>query len=748
LSNFCNTVETTGMLAFLKSLFRGRATAPENGGGLAIPRTVYTPSGDTAHISRRAQARRAIPKPVAAPVPVPETTPEPDSNGDAGSDVDIPLQSVLKGLPNDLKERVRDLDIRGATMTISLERILAQLPSGAVKISFGSLRHAAPQLFSAGADCDSRDVALPLDEIMAKINPAMICRPQAPPRGPIEEKREFSADTDTFVPAQPTAAPSRGSTLSVPAPSAPGETAGETPPVPPPARSAAPEAAPRKSPIRVPVPQAANQPEKAASIDVDLNSLIEAWPADLRAEIARWNLAEAKVALPAETVREGLKGGRAAFPWKTLRSWITPPPPSGESVHDQVMVELPLSIITPLFIKGEKPSVKPFQNAALDEIPDLFFDARKSGGDGSSSVAVETPRAMPTVEATQVVAETVAAETRSPAPAVEVNTAPLESRSTPAQPAKDGSVMRIPLNDLLASWPQELRAEIGHWNLPQLMVSLPAEQIDAGLKQGKVAFPWKSLRSWIVPAPPSAASAHDKAILELPLPVIMPLFLAGRKPTSKASPQIADDIPDPFGEFLAPRPATTPALSPSNTTTFVADKAKAASTKSNSKPATESETVEKSSKSKSSKRKQTPAPSAASTEVQAPAQVQPPAEKPLAQPNRFPTPVEILASAVGLEGVAGALVALSDGFKVASKLPPGLDGDTLAAFLPHIFSKVNQSARELRMGDLNNLNFTVDNIPWKIFRVNQIFFAALGHAGQTMPTEQLAALAHKLTFKN
>jgi hypothetical protein len=42
----------------------------------------------------------------------------------------------------------------------------------------------------------------------------------------------------------------------------------------------------------------------------------------------------------------------------------------------------------------------------------------------------------------------------------------------------------------------------------------------------------------------------------------------------------------------------------------------------------------------------------------------------------------------------------------------------------------------------------VDDIPWKIFRVDQIFFAALGHAGQTMPTDQLAALAHKLTFKN
>jgi len=756
-----NTDETIQMLAFLKTLFRGRATAPQNGGGLAIPRTVYTPGGKPASSSRRVQTARATPRQVTVPIAAPETTPtpEPDSNGDVGGDVDIPLQSVLKGLPSELKDRVRDLDIRGATMTISLERILAQLPSGAVKISFGSLRHAAPQLFSAGADCDSRDVALPLDEILAKINPAMVCRPQEAPRGPNEVKRELSGDTDIIAPAQPTGA-SRGSSLSVPAPSAPGEAVGEKPSVPstPPPRRATPAAAPRTDPIRVPIPQVANQGEKAASVDVDLNCLIEAWPAALRTEIAKWNLAEAKVALAVETLQEGLKRGRVAFPWKNLRSWITPPPPAGESVHDNVTVELPLAVITPLFVKGQKQPPKPPQDAAFDEIPDLFFDGRKGGGNESGAVAVEAPRAIPTGAAAPIVAET-----RSPAPAVEASKAPHESPAQPAttaaQPAKDGSVMRIPLKDLFESWPQELRAEIGHWNLTQLMVSLPAERIDAGLKQGKVAFPWKVLRSWIVPAPPSTASTHDKAILELPLPVIMPLFLSGRKPIAKAQVQIADDIPDPFADFLPPQPgappspaaATTeskPASAPEKTTAPAAK----SSGKSPSAPA-----AEKASKSKSSKRKQTAEPAQA-PEVRTPAKVQSQVEKAaeLQQQvpktpsitNAPPTPVEVLASAVGLEGVAGALVALSDGFKVASKLPAGLDGDALAAFLPHIFSKVNQSARELRMGDLNNLNFTVDNIPWKIFRVDQLFFAALGHAGQPMPTEQLAALAHKLTFKN
>ena len=98
--------------------------------------------------------------------------------------------------------------------------------------------------------------------------------------------------------------------------------------------------------------------------------------------------------------------------------------------------------------------------------------------------------------------------------------------------------------------------------------------------------------------------------------------------------------------------------------------------------------------------------------------------------------------------MAGALIALPDGLMVASKLSPDLNGDTLAAFLPHIFGKVSQCTRELRMGDLNNLNFTVGNVPWKIFRVNAIFFAAFGQAGEPLPTGQLSALAAELDRKN
>jgi predicted regulator of Ras-like GTPase activity (Roadblock/LC7/MglB family) len=92
-------------------------------------------------------------------------------------------------------------------------------------------------------------------------------------------------------------------------------------------------------------------------------------------------------------------------------------------------------------------------------------------------------------------------------------------------------------------------------------------------------------------------------------------------------------------------------------------------------------------------------------------------------------------------------VALADGLRVASQVPETLSADTVAAFLPQIFERVNQSTRELRMGALNNVSFTVGNVPWKIFRVNSVYFAAFGRSGEGLPTAQLAQLAIELDRK-
>jgi hypothetical protein len=39
-------------------------------------------------------------------------------------------------------------------------------------------------------------------------------------------------------------------------------------------------------------------------------------------------------------------------------------------------------------------------------------------------------------------------------------------------------------------------------------------------------------------------------------------------------------------------------------------------------------------------------------------------------------------------------------------------------------------------------------VPWKIFRVNAVYFAVLGRAGEALPAEPLMALAGQLDRKN
>jgi len=192
---------------------------------------------------------------------------------------------------------------------------------------------------------------------------------------------------------------------------------------------------------------------------------------------------------------------------------------------------------------------------------------------------------------------------------------------------------------------------------------------------------------------------------------VVPLFLARQHQAGKTKQKVAidEDIPDPFSRFPQAETHTPPAATevrPSDTNDFAWDDTH------------ETLRVDKS-------------------EVEHPK----PATKFVA---KCATPNDVVSRAAALEGVAGALIVLLDGLMVANRLPPDLNADTLAAFLPQTFGKVSQCTRELGMGELNALDFTVGNIPWKIFRLNAIFFAAFGREGGPLPTAQLAALAGEL----
>jgi hypothetical protein len=302
----------------------------------------------------------------------------------------------------------------------------------------------------------------------------------------------------------------------------------------------------------------------------------------------------------------------------------------------------------------------------------------------------------------------------SAAPVPCASAAPLPP--TTVLPGQPQPTISAPLAAISEHWPEALQMEIKQLNLTAAQISLPVHLVEPALKRGRVIFSWRDLRSWIKPEA-SGVSVHDGIELELPLKVLAPLFFARQKNgAAQRKISVSEEIPNLFFGFPQAQPASVPptpmpsavasAVAPLPDTNFFL--------RANQPQTTDSEFKRK-----------------GGTDFT----------------SRAATPSEIVLRAMQLPGVAGVVIALPDGLKVASQIPSDLNGDTLAAFIPQLFARVNQCSRELRMGDMNNLSFTVGNIPWKIFRVNAVYFAAFGRAGESLPTAPLAALATELDRK-
>jgi hypothetical protein len=345
----------------------------------------------------------------------------------------------------------------------------------------------------------------------------------------------------------------------------------------------------------------------------------------------------------------------------------------------------------------------------------------------------QMPSAKPPVPPPAPVPPPMARPAPMPAPAPIPMPKPVAKAPAPAPvpagapvPAQEAPSILAPLAALSEEWPESLRLEIMQLNLGNAHVALPIYLIEPALRRGRIVFSWHHVRSWIRPTPP--VSVHDTMELELPLKVIAPLFLPAKKaevrPQAKAEvppssvPNLFFGFPQPQPEEMAPpinMPEAVPLVKPLdakiNDSNFYVW----------------GENGEEPNLDETDYRR-APAPA---TDFS----------------TRRAMPNEIIARAMKLPGVTGAIIALGDGLKVAQQLPPELNADTVAAFLPQLFSRVNQCSKELRMGELNNLNFTLGNIPWKIFRVNAVYFAAFGVAGVSLPTAQLAMLAGELDRK-
>lgn len=288
----------------------------------------------------------------------------------------IPLKSVLDRLSAALKPLATRVAGPDEKINVPTAKVLAQLATGAVRITFDELRAAAPAgLFSAGGQGDAL-VDLPLPEVLRVAGP-LLKRKTAPKAEPAAGS--FFSGLGPAPAAKPAPAP------APPAPATPVAPPIFTPPPAPPAPSApAPHAfAPAFQPAPAPAPEPprsgttfttfepAPEPfvpgttffsappaaEAAApqTVPVKLAVLTVGWPDNVRKEAT--DLGDATVEFPREELGNAMKSGKVVFTWGQLRSWMSPG--VGPSALDSTSLQLPLRVLVQPFMSNMRSAAKP-----------------------------------------------------------------------------------------------------------------------------------------------------------------------------------------------------------------------------------------------------------------------------------------------------------------------------------------------------------------------------------------------------
>ena len=102
---------------------------------------------------------------------------------------------------------------------------------------------------------------------------------------------------------------------------------------------------------------------------------------------------------------------------------------------------------------------------------------------------------------------------------------------------------------------------------------------------------------------------------------------------------------------------------------------------------------------------------------------------------------------VAQPGLTGVFIAMHDGLLVDAHLPESLKAETVAAFLPQIFGRMNQYAKELQLGGLSSLILNVESSSWQIVKSGGIYLVAIGDLRQMPSLDKLTSLAAGLAVK-
>ncbi|PAW86390.1 MAG: hypothetical protein B9S33_08210 [Pedosphaera sp. Tous-C6FEB] len=271
----------------------------------------------------------------------------------------LSLKSVLDRLPATLKPLVSRAPGADERVTVATARVLPQLSTGAVRITFDELRQGAPaDLFAAGGDQGGAMVDLPLPEILRAAGPALLKRKSSAKAEPAGGMVFPGIKPATAPPPAPAPAPVLPAAPAAPPAPAALETFSVKPTLqpsftPPPAASAPPTFAP--APVsegttffHPAAPASAHAPaeSKSGRVSIILSTLSAGWPESIRQEVSK--LGQATVEFPRDELGNAMKTGKVVFTWGQLCSWMSPS--AGPSPLDATPLQLPLRLLVQPFM--------------------------------------------------------------------------------------------------------------------------------------------------------------------------------------------------------------------------------------------------------------------------------------------------------------------------------------------------------------------------------------------------------------
>ena len=307
----------------------------------------------------------------------------------------IPLQSIIAGLPDYLKKEVVKNPDAEVIVRFSTGRILPQLPSGVVKVTFRELKNASlPGFFSSNTARDNEIIYLPLDRIIPQALPLLKRKPAketvsvsseipdifgAKGRIIAEEKQPATEVMgETVVEEEKPVAPQQRPVLSQP------ESLAAAIRMPEP-KMPEPAVAPIKMSVteeknaeKIQITKDRGQGQITApevdvenSIVVEIASLAAAWNENIKKRLDEAGVLKSKVYIPVSELEPQMRRGKVEFTWEKLNKWIAPEPVAG-IIEQETILELPLSVLAPLFLaRFKKPQVQK-KVTVSEELPDLF----------------------------------------------------------------------------------------------------------------------------------------------------------------------------------------------------------------------------------------------------------------------------------------------------------------------------------------------------------------------------------------